>query len=133
MHPGSCLYADAWAPLWWSLSVPCDELCRRPAACAHTTVLLGVALGGRSLFKTSSSYWLLAVRAVFSSRIIFTFCTMHEDAAWRTSALTVSHVWCGSAVCPAARELVREVDYTLKTLSKNLLGQDRTEVPSTGE
>jgi hypothetical protein len=35
-------------------------------------------------------------------------------------------------VCPAARELVREVDYTLKTLSKNLLGQDRTEVPSTG-
>jgi len=32
----------------------------------------------------------------------------------------------------AARELVREVDYTLKTLSKNLLGQERTEVPSTG-
>lgn len=35
--------------------------------------------------------------------------------------------------CPAARELVREVDYTLKTLSKNLLGQDRSEVPSTGD
>jgi hypothetical protein len=36
-------------------------------------------------------------------------------------------------LCPAARELVREVDYTLKTLAKNLLGQERSEVPSTGE
>lgn len=35
-------------------------------------------------------------------------------------------------LCCAARELVREVDYTLKTLAKNLLGQDRSEVPSTG-
>lgn len=35
-------------------------------------------------------------------------------------------------VAAAARELVREVDYTLKTLAKNLLGQERSEVPSTG-
>lgn len=32
------------------------------------------------------------------------------------------------ALLPAARELVREVDYTLKTLARSLLGQDRTEV-----
>jgi hypothetical protein len=37
-----------------------------------------------------------------------------------------------SCLCSAARELVREVDYTLKTLAKNLLGQERSEVPSTG-
>jgi hypothetical protein len=37
------LYANAWVLLWWSLCVPCDELCRRPAACSHTTMLLGVA------------------------------------------------------------------------------------------
>lgn len=30
----------------------------------------------------------------------------------------------------AARELVREVDYTLKTLSSSLLGESRTEVPA---
>lgn len=28
---------------------------------------------------------------------------------------------------------MREVDYTLKTLAKNLLGQERSEVPSTGK
>lgn len=30
----------------------------------------------------------------------------------------------------AARELVREVDYTLRTLSSSLLGESRTEVPA---
>lgn len=49
--------------------------------------------------------------------------------------LSAAAAWCCLLLLlrrPAARELVREVDYTLKTLAKNLLGQERSEVPSAG-